>query len=152
MMAIEVGKRLREVLKKKNMSIAELSRIINVHYDTVCKWVRGDRLLKGENLKKVVEVLKVSMDYLYGTTVTIQDHPDNFFPHYHEVMSLPPHKRFDKIVEIAKQETGCPLVVFDSELRERYARGEVSEQEVYENIKRHMEAVRDAIKKVDGDS
>ena len=136
-----------EALNKRNMTKADLSKAIKVHYDTVCKWIRGDRLLQGENLRKVAEVLGVSIDYLYGTSAEEREKQGEPFPGYLGVMALPKEKRFDMIVNIAKEQTACPFVVFDPALREKYARGEISEQEVYEAVKRHMETVRDAVEK-----
>lgn len=75
-----------------------------------------------------------------------------FFPRYYEVLALPPNKRFDKMIEIAKEETGCPYVVFEDTLRRKYNMGEVSEEEAYKEIKKHMLIVKRAVEKVDGPS
>jgi len=67
------------------------------------------------------------------------------FPCYYEVMSLPRNKRFDKIVEIAKEQVGCSLVVFDSSVKEKYEKGEMTEIEVFENVKKYMEVAKEKI-------
>ena len=70
------------------------------------------------------------------------------FPRYNEVMSFPKEKRFDLIVQIAKETTGVTLVAYDPEDRKAYERGEISEVELYRRVSQHMKTVAEAIEKM----
>ncbi len=144
--AIELGKRLEILMKAKNLSTAQLAKTLGVSYNTVRKWITGQRFPKEDKLKDLTEFFGVSADYLlFGKS-------DGIFPKFNEVMALPPNKRFDKMIEIAREETGCPYVVFEDTLRRKYNMGEVSEEEAYKEIKKHMLIVKRAVEKVDGPS
>ena len=141
----ERGKRFAELLRKHGYTVSTFAKKIGVTEDAVRKWRRGERVPRQEHLKKVLQVLNVTSDYLlYGVSDTTEKEP---FPGFKKIMNLPFDQRFDAIVEVAQQQTACPFVVFDPALREKYARGEISEQEVYEAVKRHMETVRNAVVK-----
>jgi transcriptional regulator with XRE-family HTH domain len=66
------------------------------------------------------------------------------FPRYHEVMSLPRRKRFDMIVQIAKEQAETSLVAFDDKIRKSYEAGQLSEKEVYEKVVALMKKLKGA--------
>lgn len=59
-------KRLRIVIADSNMQIYQFAKHIDVNYDTLRKWLHGDRVPVATNLKKICEACDVSADWLLG--------------------------------------------------------------------------------------
>lgn len=58
---------LTDICKKQRISFAELSRRSGVPPQTIHNWTLGKRSVNPEQIKKVADVLKVSIHYLlYG--------------------------------------------------------------------------------------
>jgi len=143
-LALNVGRRVKKVLRDRGLRIADLARLVGVHYDTARKWIRGDRLLKGENLLKVAQVLNVSVDYLMFGNRDRAESAKEPFPRYQQIMSLARSERFDAIVQVAKDQVGCSFVAFPDAVKRDYEAGRVSEEEVYEQVVRLMEKFKGA--------
>jgi len=140
----ERGKRFAELLKKHGYTVSTFAKKIGVTEDAVRKWRRGERVPRQEHLKKVLQVLNVTSDYLlYGVSDTTEKEP---FPGFKKIMNLPFDQRFDAIIEVAQEQTGCPLAVFDPAVKKKYENGEMSEKEVYESVKKQMEEVKESLK------
>lgn len=60
----EMGDRIRECRKQKNLSQAELAEVIGVSDNTISNMETGSNNIKLENIEKLAEFFKVSLDYL----------------------------------------------------------------------------------------
>lgn len=58
--------RLKELRKEKGYSQLDISRILSVSQAAVSNWETGDNEPDSEALKKLAEILEVSVDYLIG--------------------------------------------------------------------------------------
>ncbi len=132
-----IGKRIRSLREKHNMTQTELSEIMGAKtYTTVSKWESGDNSPKGKDIKKLSEIFKVSSDYILGMDGNknsidifplynqLDHHHQQKVYHYAEqqlheqnqVEELPPHY---KINVIGKTAAGQPLSFGDPDVTER---------------------------------
>jgi transcriptional regulator with XRE-family HTH domain len=139
---------------------SKFAKLMEVHPDTIRKWVRGDRLLKGENLKRVAEILKISTDYLvfgkqrlFGTQ-SVSSSIDGPFPGYHEVITLPLEERPLAVFTLAAHALGYHGLGFSEEgikqLGQRipyddYLRGEIDETALYKRAKEFYAQVKETL-------
>jgi len=140
---------LEKLLKERGITQAELARRLGISKQHLHNIIKGRRSGSDEMRERIANFFGLTFEQMLsiGAQIAAEHKEDEPFPHYREIILLPRDKRFDAIVEIAKEQTGCPFVVFDPALREKYEQRELSEQEVYEAIKKHMETVRDAVLK-----
>lgn len=62
-----LGKRIRDLRERKNLTQTELSQELGMKtYTTVSKWESDENFPKGKDLKKLAELFGVSSDYLLG--------------------------------------------------------------------------------------
>ncbi|MGB9826072.1 MAG: helix-turn-helix domain-containing protein [Desulfofundulus sp.] len=62
------SERLKEARKKKNLLQKELATLLGVSRTTVTSWENGTRVPEFETLRRIADVLEVSVDYLLGRT------------------------------------------------------------------------------------
>ena len=60
----EMGDRIRECRKQRNISQAELAEAINVSDNTISNMETGSNNVKLENVEKVADFFEVSLDYI----------------------------------------------------------------------------------------
>jgi len=60
----QIGERIRECRKLKSMSQSELAEAIGVSDNTISNMETGNNNVKLENIEKVADFFKVSLDYL----------------------------------------------------------------------------------------
>ena len=60
---------LNDVLKRKGMTQAELSRRTGIDTPTICKYCKGERVMRICNFARICEVLNMSMDELFEEIV-----------------------------------------------------------------------------------
>jgi transcriptional regulator with XRE-family HTH domain len=64
-----IGKKLEKFRKNKNMTLKEMAKRINVPVSTYRDWEYG-REIKGEPYSKIAEILKISLNELFGIEPT----------------------------------------------------------------------------------
>lgn len=72
-----IGKRIASLREEKNLSIEELSEIINIDSDILKKWEKGELNPKIEDLVKLSDFFDISTDYLLEKT------NERSFTYYH---------------------------------------------------------------------
>ena len=60
----EMGDRIRECRKQKNLSQAELAEAIGVSDNTISNMETGSNKVKLENIEKLADLFEVTLDYL----------------------------------------------------------------------------------------
>ena len=60
------GRRLEEARRDKNMMQSELAELLNVKQATVSAWERGKNEPSMEMFKKIVKILEVDLNFLFG--------------------------------------------------------------------------------------
>lgn len=70
---MELGQNIMLIRKKKNLSQAELGKIIGTSGDVIGRYERNDIKPSIEVVEKIAEALEVSLDYLVGKTNIIVD-------------------------------------------------------------------------------
>lgn len=74
-----LGKRLKELRKKSNMTQQELGRMINVTKVSICCYEKGTRIPSLETLIDLSNLFKVDLDYLIGNdTYVVSDNNENY--------------------------------------------------------------------------
>lgn len=72
---IEIGNRIRETRKKRNMSMKELGKRVNLHESTISRYEKGEiQALDIEKLKEFAKALDVSSSYLIGWEEKKEEH------------------------------------------------------------------------------
>lgn len=61
--------RVKELRKRNNLTQEKFGKIMNVSYQTVGSWERGERQPSYETAKKIADYFEVSTDYLLGKSV-----------------------------------------------------------------------------------
>ena len=60
----EIAKRIKSVMKEKDISASDCAKKLGVSDDTVYKWRNGKSIPKGSNLIKLASALKTTQDYI----------------------------------------------------------------------------------------
>lgn len=60
------GKRLKELRKGKDLSIRELSKLVDISYNCISRWEREITIVNAEQLIIFAKFFNVSTDYLLG--------------------------------------------------------------------------------------
>ncbi len=63
---MDVGKKIQEARKKKQLSRPQLAALLGVNSNTVWRWEAGERQLRDEVKAKIAEVLGVPIGFLFG--------------------------------------------------------------------------------------
>ena len=61
-----MSNRLRVLRKEKNLTLRELSAIVNISYSNIAMLERGERNFTADTVKSFAEFFNVSSDYLLG--------------------------------------------------------------------------------------
>jgi transcriptional regulator with XRE-family HTH domain len=62
----DFAEKLRTLRRQKNLTQAELGKLIGIHYNHIGRYERGQAKPSAETLYKIANVLDVSGDYLLG--------------------------------------------------------------------------------------
>lgn len=62
----QISQRLKQVKKEKGLTTSEISRLLNIHAPTWCKYENGTSNMSLETLYKFCKTLNVSADWLLG--------------------------------------------------------------------------------------
>lgn len=62
----DIPLRLKRVKKEKGLTTSEISRLLNIHAPTWCKYENGTSNMSLETLYKFCKTLDVSADWLLG--------------------------------------------------------------------------------------
>ena len=65
-MEYKFAKRLKELRLENKLSMVQLAKLMGTTDGSICRWENGKHDIKGEELFKLAEIFKVSMDYLAG--------------------------------------------------------------------------------------
>ena len=64
---MSLGKRLKLIRQNQSVSQIELAKLTDIHYTQICRYEKENIVPSIEALKKIADVLNVSIDYLvYG--------------------------------------------------------------------------------------
>lgn len=127
----------------KGLTKQDLAQALNVHWNTVNRWEKGELFPKADMLEKVAEILGVTVNDLLSPP---EPEP---FPGYNRVMAAGKHNQWDVLVDVARENTGAPFVFFDTDLKEQFDKGEISIEEAYERLVKQFQAVMKAIERHD---
>src|SRR5690554_897018 len=91
--------RLRELRKKKNLTLRDLSDILNISFGQLGKLERGESLMSSEQIKLFTNFFNVSADYLLGLPIKAIPLNDGTFKHVKILGSVhagPPHEALEQ--------------------------------------------------------
>ena len=75
-----IGKNLKELLKEKNLSIKELSKLSGVSVNTLYSITKRDpKAINIETVEKIASALKMDVSYLYSYLVIDSDNLDRYY-------------------------------------------------------------------------
>lgn len=77
--------RLQELMRKKNLSITQLSKALGINHSTLRGWLKHSKSPRYKNIIRVARYFNVTVDYLLG----IIDRDDITYP-ANEVMPVSP--------------------------------------------------------------
>lgn len=90
----QIGERIRECRKLKRMSQSELAEAIGVSDNTISNMETGNNNVKLENIEKVADFFKVSLDYLVkGVGQAPSD--DDFLNRYNKLSQIDKKKMIE---------------------------------------------------------
>ena len=136
-----------KLLRDRKVTQIELARRLGVSKQHINNILKGRRIGTDELREKIADFFGLSVEelLLMGAKLLQREHVEGEpFPHYQEIMSLPRARRFDAIVQVAKEQVGCSFVAFPDSVKRDYEAGRLSEEEVYEQVVRLMEKVKAA--------
>ena len=148
----KIGKRIRQLMKEKNIPVKDLASALNCHPDTIYKWGRGERLPKNINLAKIADILGVSLDYLvHGEKLHLVE--EEIFPGYSEIRHLPLREKLNRILLIVARSYGLEGLMTQPEIRtaihtEDYLKGKISDQELYQRIRKFCEDLLEKVRNI----
>lgn len=65
-MKYKFAQRLKDLRLENKLSMIQLAKLMDVTDGSVCRWENGKHDIKGEQLFKLAQIFKVSIDYLTG--------------------------------------------------------------------------------------
>ena len=75
-----IGKNLKELLKEKNLSIKELSKLSGVSVNTLYSITKRDpKAINIETVEKIASALKMDVSYLYSYLIIDSDNLDRYY-------------------------------------------------------------------------
>lgn len=99
----QIGERIRECRKLKNMSQSELAEVIGVSDNTISNMETGNNNVKLKNIEKVADFFKVSLDYLVKG-IGKAPFDDDFLNRYYK-LSQTDKKKMIEVMNIFFSET-----------------------------------------------
>lgn len=66
---MQLGEKIQALRKENNMTQSQLGKLLNVSYQAVSKWERGETLPDFTTIEKMVEIFNVPLDYFGNYTV-----------------------------------------------------------------------------------
>lgn len=63
-----VGKRIREIRKKLNLTQGDFAKKINVSSQVISNWEREYTKPNSEDIERIATILEINTNYLYGLT------------------------------------------------------------------------------------
>jgi len=94
------AKNLQRIAIQKGITKQYIAKSLNLHWDTVNKWFKGERTPSLEKLYELAKLLDVSVEEL------LTEQKPEPFEGYWEVMRLPVEQRFEKVFELAAKHAG----------------------------------------------
>lgn len=67
-MAAKFGERLKDVLKARNISQKEFSKMSGIGQSAICQYLAGKNTPSDERIEEITKVLELPEDYFKGTT------------------------------------------------------------------------------------
>lgn len=135
---------LNRLLKTRQIPKLKLAQALGIHWDTVNKWCKGERVPSLELLIKICEFLNVSLDEL------VKNPPEEPFPGFWEVIAFPPADRYHKIIQLLTQEFQMsPTLLYTpnpAELEEKL-KTEEGIIEVYNELRKKLEKAKEILQK-----
>ncbi len=68
MQLVEIGERIKEIRKEKNITQEKMAKIIKTTREQYSRYETGKRKLKIDQLTEICKYLNISADYLLGLT------------------------------------------------------------------------------------
>ena len=65
---MDIGGRIRQLLKKRGMREYELANAIGAHYVSISRYITGDRMPKANVVARMADALNTTTDYILGRT------------------------------------------------------------------------------------
>ena len=65
-MKYKFAERLKELRTENKLSMVQLAKLMGITDGSICRWENGKHDIRGEELFKLAQIFKVSMDYLAG--------------------------------------------------------------------------------------
>jgi transcriptional regulator with XRE-family HTH domain len=138
---------LARLLKQKKITKQYISQKLNVHWDTVNKWVKGERFPSLEKAIQLANLLGISFDEL------LKPPPSEPFPGYNEIIELPVRERYEAIWRLVGRKYGIevlhalgdpifkdkvPLLETQEEIVDTYNKVEEIVKHLYERIQKEL--------------
>ncbi len=79
------GRRLREIRKMRDLTLAKVAEQLNCAPRTISRYERGEHQPDPETLRRLAEILDVSVDYLLGLTSDPESHKKERSPAPEEI-------------------------------------------------------------------
>jgi len=67
--AMSIGKKITQLREEMGISQRELARKLGVHYQSIGRWEHDETIPDANDLRKIAEFFKVTMDYLFFDNV-----------------------------------------------------------------------------------
>ncbi len=64
-----IGKKITQIREEMGISKRELARKLGVHYQSIGRWEHDETIPDANDLRKIAEFFKVTMDYLFFDNV-----------------------------------------------------------------------------------
>jgi transcriptional regulator with XRE-family HTH domain len=66
---MSIGKKITQLREEMGISQRELARKLGVHYQSIGRWEHDETIPDANDLRKIAEFFKVTMDYLFFDNV-----------------------------------------------------------------------------------
>jgi len=93
----EMGKRISELRKQKQLTQEQLSEMMDVSIQMISNLERGNKAIKINNVVRLSEILEVSTDYLLTGVYSVNDKSD--LSGKISLLSNDDHKMIEMLVE-----------------------------------------------------
>jgi len=136
---------LKRLLKEKGISKQFVAKKLGVHWDTVNKWSKGERIPSLEKVIQIADLLGSTVDEL------LKPPTPEPFPGFEDVMRLPAKERYYTVWQLAAQHAGIQVALGamgDPLFRDQIPKLE-TEEEVIETYREALSYWKKVTKRLD---
>ncbi|HHW03113.1 MAG TPA: helix-turn-helix transcriptional regulator [Thermoanaerobacterales bacterium] len=100
----DIGKKIRQIRQKQNLTQEELGEKANLHYSYIGQMERGDKIPSLKTLNKIAKALNVSLDYILEGPIkySVDSAAENSINEFVHILRTRPARQTEMLISICR--------------------------------------------------